>query len=65
MYVCMYIRRVGQNHIYIYGADTFFYAGIDQMYGHKRRIYTVLANPIHTQFWPKLTFIQRTHTAFC
>jgi hypothetical protein len=32
-------------YIYIYGAYTFFWQGIHQLYGHIRCVYTVLANP--------------------
>ena len=40
--------RVGQNHIYsVY--IRYFWQGFHQMYGHIRRIYMVLANPIHLQ----------------
>ena len=46
----MYTRiwsRVGQNHIYtVY--IRYFWQGNHQLYGHTRCIYSVLANPTHT-----------------
>jgi hypothetical protein len=38
------IYRVGQNHTYTVHAR-YFWQGNHQIYGHKRCIYTVLANP--------------------
>jgi hypothetical protein len=43
----VYIRRVGQNHIYTVYVR-YFWQGNHQKYGHIRCIYTVLANPINT-----------------
>jgi hypothetical protein len=43
------IHRVGQDHIYtVY--IRYFWQKNDQIYGHIRCIYTVLANPINTPF---------------
>ena len=41
-----YICRVGQNHIYTV-CIRYLWQGNHQIYGHIRRIYTVLANPIY------------------
>jgi len=62
-----YICRVGQNHIY--GLYTVFWQGNHRIYGHKRCIYTVLANPIYMQLlhihniWPALCSIPLPSTA--
>jgi len=38
--------RVGQNHIYTVYIQ-YFWQGNQEIYGHTRCIYTVLANPTH------------------
>jgi len=44
----LHIHRVGQNHIYMVYIR-YFWQGNHQIYGHIRCIYTVLANPTHSQ----------------
>jgi len=41
-----FMCRVGQNHIYTVYIQ-YFWQGNDQIYGHIRCMYTVLANPIY------------------
>jgi len=38
------ISKVGQNHMYMVYIQ-YFLQGFHQMYGHIRKLYTVLANP--------------------
>jgi hypothetical protein len=47
----MCIRRVGQSRIYTVYIQ-YFWQGSHQKRGHIRCIYAVLANSMHTQFWP-------------
>jgi len=46
-WVCSFIHRVGQNHIYTLYIR-YVWQGNHQIYGHIRCVNTILANPIHS-----------------
>jgi hypothetical protein len=59
------IFRVGQDHIYTVYLR-YFWQGSHQIYGHIRRIYTVLANPRYFSFDDSFgfnrTYLRNTQT---